>query len=606
MPRATKISLILQVLDCELFEDARTLLSSSAKVYERSADRLHISKVKRIISLVGMVEKAIQALNIGHYEEAEQIILESLRVRSALTSKRPISLRPPDCKLLQGGESGVKAFLWARVRKAGESDSLNAFKLMEREDYNAAKVATASASSRFEWCARHVDYASPEDAEGSSDVCVAALREVEELKAKMSEASGRVKTERTVQEGTTKMAQEDLKVAVNALRAAAGLFRSAGLGDRSTIAKAETKLTQGEAWMVTAEALHDSGDPEASIEHLRRARTLLLKAAEIADTTAPEPLIDLVHPTTSGNDNTTNVSTTTGLENLPEKSEFFQSRIAGHITIPGVLRAQDALDYYKALCLMIAAEKYYDTVIMEEWWTSAGTVYEGGSAVAIAAPVMTGAPVEFERTSAGIAETSTPPEQGSSNADGVVVAHQHPWSERHGSAFNIGTEGIVERVKGDTASGRLETEKIVPEGTTKKAQVDFQQAVNILRAATGLFRSARLGERSATAKVKMKRRKMFKCFQLCRAGDDICRRLANLLQEKQMDRAKEDLAQALDMYRQGEAFEKFADTQAVASCVERENALCCDFVSTVVTGDPATVSLPQYIYIICVRLRGTF
>lgn len=370
-------NIALQVIDHEKFEDARTLLSGAATVYERSADETRLSKVALITSLVGHVENAAVALGAGLYTDAERCISNALRERSVLEAEQPISLRAPDCALVQGGEDGAKAAVLLRVRTAGGKDRMNALALLENGEFEAAEAAAASASKRLGWWADH--------ASGDADDREVVVRTAQELTERVVAAAGRARAGEHIKEGRCLKALGDFAGAVRALNAAAKMFIAAGLADAATAARAEANQAEAEASMLVAEGLHSTGNFEAVAEHLQTAEKLLLEAIEIR----PHVKQTFDNSTAEPNDRTDQ-----GLDKGPQSHlddlRNLQFRVLGDIVMREVPPAFDAREYDRALQLMLEADGHYTEINAGRWTTSAvvaaGKEISPGATAAAASP----------------------------------------------------------------------------------------------------------------------------------------------------------------------------------------------------------------------------
>lgn len=410
----------VQVVDHGQFQDARTLLSSAALVYERSSDQERLSKVSRITSLVGLVEKTASALQECRYADAETLVEECLRERSTLASLQPLSLRPLDCNLLQttgssledgegtggagGGkrEGGAKRTVLSHALAAGNADRVTALALLEKGEFDAAKIAAASASSRITWWASH-------GGGTDGDCCVegredpddrnAVVRKTEELTAMVAAAAGEARAEEQTIEARGLKAIGDFAGAMIALKVAAKLFFGAGLAARAAAARAEADQTQAEALILLAEGLHGEGTFEDIAEKLQTAETLLRTAIDAGDGATPAKTAPLTESSTVGGAKNTDGGSD-GSERVSEPEEGpqeilvdlykFRSRVAGDIVLRGVGPALDGRDYDLALRLMLKANGHYAGAGAGRWAASAvgggGKHNSSNTGVALASP----------------------------------------------------------------------------------------------------------------------------------------------------------------------------------------------------------------------------
>lgn len=383
-----------QVVDHGQFEGARTLLSSASMVYERSGDQARLSKAARIHCLVGLVEKAAEALEEGRYSEAEGLIAKCLQKRSVLAVERPLSLHPPPCALFQGGEDGAKAAVLLRVRAAGDVDIATALTLLDEGNFEAAKTAAASASVRFKWWASHgAKEEKEEDPKRSDDGRQEVVRQAEELTARIATAAGKAQAEQLTREGRGLKAAGDSSGAVRALSAAAKLFRDVGLIAAAAATHAEASRTEAEALLLSCTSLHRDGKFDAVAEQLQKAEGLLLEATaqqpssvSATQERAQDPVDDaakVVINSVDANDN--NDSPEDGLaQALLDDLHNFRLRVAGDVVMRGVAPALEEREYDLALRLMLEADGQYAGIRAGRWVTSAvvaaGKMNAGGAA----------------------------------------------------------------------------------------------------------------------------------------------------------------------------------------------------------------------------------
>ncbi|CAB1108969.1 unnamed protein product [Ectocarpus sp. CCAP 1310/34] len=579
----TSLANLAQVVDHEQFEDARTLLSAAAQVYERSADKARLSKVGKISSLVNLIESSSRALVEGRYADAEGLVAESLVVRAALAVEQPLCLRPPDCALCQDGESGAKTAVLLRVRSAGDADRASALDLLERKDFEAAERAAFSARERLTWWAdNHEDGGDrggggDSEAEGERglerDQRQAVVRAAEELTTSIAAAVGQARAEGLMEKGRELKAMGDYVAAVKTLRSAAELFHDAGLAHEALVTRTEAARTQAEALLLTSVELHGEGNFEAIAEHLDRAEALLLDARnEVAGSTlvaaagttftsaamAQPSSVPLGLPSTSGDVDIVRAVTVgsgkkcggsdVGSHVLPGTEDdrdgawaqyhilddlvHLRSRVAGDIVMRGVAPALDAREYDEGLRLLQEAEAHYTTIKAGRWMTS------------VAAAVAVAAGKENSLSS----PSSTPKELVTKRA-----AH----------------DGDRLRAKAATA--------IQKEKNPVKAR-------ELLSRAEACMAWAGVDPFAAGAAAVSKD---INVFESRAGGDEICKGLIGLLREREFERAKGILEEALSKYRQGDAFKQIADTRATMFCVERESELCTDVISALSARDPA-------------------
>ncbi|CAN0044393.1 unnamed protein product, partial [Scytosiphon promiscuus] len=512
---------LAQVVDHEQFEDARTLLSAAALVYQRSTDQARLSKVNEISSL------------------------------------------------------GAKTAVLLRVRAAGEADRLSALELLEAGNFEAAERAAASACKRFEWWACHHPETSEGDGPGGGQRCTereqrqAVITSAKELMASVAAAASKARAERLKHEGRDLKSMGKFVAAVKTLRSAAELFHAAGLAPAAVETRAEASRTQAEALLLTSAELHSEGRLDAIEEHLQSAEHLLLEAAaeiEGSPAAATATTTASAGQSTSaaaaihvGDNNVTTIDGGTGEANDSTKSfgrscggeshapsdagdsgggqekgclilediVNLRSRVAGDIVMAGVGPALDARDYDKGLLHMLEAERHYATVKAGRWTTSVAAAF---------------------RKDTSLSPTSSPKELVTKRAaqDG-------------------------DRLRGEAASA------IQKEKNPVKAR-------GLLTGAEACMAWAGVDPFAAGAVAVSKD---IRIFESRAKGDEICKGLISRLQDKDFERAKGMLEEALTNYRQGDAFKQIADTQAVAFCVEREPELCSGVNAALTAGDPA-------------------
>lgn len=415
-----------QVVDHEQFEDARTLLSAAALVYERSTDQARLSKVSELSSLVGLVENASKAFEEGRYADAEALVAEGLGARAALAAKQPLCLRPPDCALFRGGgEDGAKTAVLLRVRAAGDADRASALDLLEAGEFEAAERAASSACKRFEWWAGHhssTDSGGGGDGEAAGGSCgererrQAVIRSAKDLMASVAAAASKARAERLKHEGRELKSMGKFVAAVKTLRSAAEFFHTAGLAHVAVETRAEASRTQAEALLLTSAALHGEGKLEAIAEHLQRAESLLLEAAVgIAGGPATATAMTPAGQSASGtaaisrgdggeikvdgaaiklDDSNRSSGGSPGGESRDEPVEGegrggagercciledivnLRSRVAGDVVMAGVAPALDARDYDEGLLLMLEADDHYTAVKTGRWTTSVAAAFK--------------------------------------------------------------------------------------------------------------------------------------------------------------------------------------------------------------------------------------
>ncbi|CAM9356030.1 unnamed protein product [Ectocarpus sp. 4 AP-2014] len=521
----TSLENLAQVVDHEQFEDARTLLSAAAQVYERSADNTRLSK---------------------------------------------------------GGENGAKTAVLLRVRSAGDADRASALDLLERKDFEAAERAAFSARERLTWWAdNHEDGGDSggggdSEAEGERrlerDQRQAIVRAAEELTTSVAAAVGQARAEGLMEKGRELKTMGDYVAAVKTLRSAAELFHDAGLAHEALVTRTEAARTHAEALLLTSVELHGEGNFEAVVEHLDRAEALLLDARkEVAGSTlvaaagttitstatAQLSLVGL--PSSSGDVDISRAVTVdsgkmcggsdVGSHVLPGTEDDrdgawaqyhilddlvnLRSRVAGDIVMRGVAPALDTREYEEGLRLLQEAEAHYTTIKAGRWMTS------------VAAAVAVAAGKENSLSS----PSSTPKELVTKRA-----AH----------------DGDRLRAKAATA--------IQKEKNPVKAR-------ELLSGAEACMTWAGVDPFAAGAAAVSKD---INVFESRAGGDEICKGLIGLLREKEFERAKGILEEALSKYRQqGDAFKQIADTRAIMFCVERESDFCADVISAISARDPA-------------------
>lgn len=529
-------------MDHEQFEDARTLLSAAAQVYERSADKARLSKVGKISSLVNLIERSSRALTEGRYADAEGLVAESLVVRAALAVERPLCLRPPDCALCQGGENGAKTAVLLRVRSAGDADRASALDLLERKDYEAAERAAFSARERLTWWADNSGGDGDSEAEGERrlehDQRQAVVQAAEQLTTTVAAAVGQARAEGLMEKGRELKKMGDYVAAVQTLRSAAELFHDAGLAHAALVTRTEAAGTQAEALLLTSVELHGEGNFEAIAQHLDSAEALLRDAREevagstlVAATgttitstaTAQSSLVPLGLPSSSGdvdigravidpNDSRKKCGGSgVGSHVLPGTEDDrdgawaqchilddlvnLRSRVAGDIVMRGVAPALDAREYDEGLRLLQEAEAHYTTIKAGRWMTSVA------AAVAVAAGKEN--------------SLSSPP---STSLELVTKRAAH--------------DGDRLRAKAATA--------IQKEKNPVKAR-------ELLSGAEACMAWAGVDPFAAGAAAVSKD---ISVFESRAGGDEICKGLVGLLRDREFERAKVMLEEALSKYRQ--------------------------------------------------------
>lgn len=511
------------MVDHDKFEDARTLLSAAALVYERSADQPRLSKVNKISSFVGLVESASGGLDEGRYADAEGLVAECLVARAKLAVEQPLCLRPPDCALFQDGGDGAKMAVLLRVRAAGDADRASALELLEAGEFEAAERAASSACKRFQWWAGHHPNAEDSSdgggkAEEGRDRRQAVVRAAEELTARVAAAAGKVRAEGLTREGRELKLMGDFVAAVQTLRTAAEIFHGAGLGHAAAETRAEAARTGAEALLLTSIELHGEGNFEAIAEKLESAETLLLEAnEEVAGSTVATPTTQPSSGVScSSSDNTTRSGSGGDIcSNTPRSPEApedggrgagarcliledlanFKSRVAGDTVMREVLPVLDARYYDQGLRLMLAAEGHYATIRAGRWMTTVA------AAVAAAAG----------KESAASSSTPSPKELLTKRAayDG-------------------------DRLRGDAATA-IQKEK------------DPVKARKLITQAEACMAWAGIDPFAAGAEAVSKD---IRVFESRAGGDEICKGLIALLRDKEFKRANGMLEQALCKYRQ--------------------------------------------------------
>lgn len=528
------------MVDHEQFEDARTLLSAAAFVYERSTDQARSSKVNEISSLVGLVENASKAFEEGRYADAEGLVAEGSVTRAALAIKQPLCLRPPDCALFRGGEDGAKTAVLLRVRAAGEADRASALELLEAGDFEAAERAAASACKRFEWWAdHHPDTGGDDGAAGHEQRCVereqrqAVIGSAKELMASVDATASKARAERLKSEGRELKSMGKFVAAVKTLRSAAELFHAAGLAPAAVETRAEASRTQAEALLLTSAELHSEGKFEAIAEHLQSAESLLLEAA--AETARSPAAATATTTAASGEQSKSEAApigrgdgdkividdaavkldgsnrnlgdTSADDTHAPSEQENggrgaearccilddivnLRSRVAGDIVMGGVPPALDSRDYDQGLLLMLEADRHYTAVKTGRWMTSVAAAF---------------------RKDSPLSSTSSPKE--------LVMkrAAQDGDRLRGEAAFAIQKEKNPIKAR-ELLSGA-------------EACMDWAGVDPFAAGAVAVSKDIRIFESRAK-------------------GDEICKELGGRLQDKDFERAKGMLEEALTSYRQ--------------------------------------------------------
>ncbi|CAN0350182.1 unnamed protein product, partial [Laminaria digitata] len=348
---------LAQVVDHGQFEGARTLLSSASLVYERSADQARLSKATRIHCLGG--------------EESG---------------------------------AGAKTAVLLRVRAAGDVDRVTALTLLDEGDFEAAKLAAASASVRFRWWASHGAEEEEEEKEEGQNDRQEVVRQAEELTTRIASAAGKAQAERLTREGRDLKVAGDSAGAVRALSAAAKLFRDVGSLASAAATHAEASRTEAEALLLTCTSLHREGKLDAVAEQLQKAEDLLLEAtpqqaqAGSMTTTATSvattkdqqrddnnPVDDDAakgvigsssggDTTSSNSDDVPQAAANGGLlsvQSILDDLHNFRHRVAGDVVMRGVAPALEERQYDLALRLMLEADDQYTRVNEGRWTTSA-------------------------------------------------------------------------------------------------------------------------------------------------------------------------------------------------------------------------------------------
>ncbi len=538
------------MVDHDKFDDARTLLSAAALVYERSADVARLSKVTKISSLVGLVEGASRALDEGRYTDAERLVAGCLADRAALAAEQPLCLRPPDCALLHGGGDGAKTAVLLRVRAAGDAERASALELLEAGEFAAAESAASSALKRFQWWARHhpdeptsasgggggdVDGGGGEAEEGR-ELRQGVVRAAEELTASVAAAAGRARAEGLTLEGRQLKSMGKFVAAVDTLRSAAALFHAAGLGRAAAETRAEAACTGAEALLLTSIGLHGERNFEAIEEHLQRAEALLVEAQEqtaettkaattavtpAAKPTSGDPAVDPNNgPATRGGASTC-VDVPRHASRSPVAAEDseegaaggascrlledlinFRSRVAGDMVIGTVAPVLGARDYDEGLRLMLEAEAHYAAIKAGRWSTTVAAAFAAAAAA-------TGGSKENALSSSAV--TLPPKELVTKRA-----AHDG------------------DRLRGEAATA-IQKEK------------DPVKARALLSGAEACMAWAGVDPFAAGAEAVSKD---IRVFESRAGGDEICKGLIGLLREKEFELAKEMLEDALGKYRQ--------------------------------------------------------
>lgn len=509
----------MQVVDHDKFEDARTLLSAAALVYERSADQPRLSKVNKISSLVGLVESASGALDEGRYADAERLVTECLAARSNLAVEQPLCLRPPDCALFQGGGDGAKMAVLLRVRAAGDADRASALDSLEAGEFEAAERAASSAYKRFQWWAgQHPNAQGSGDGSGKveddRDRRQAVVRAAEELTVRVAAAAGKARAEGLMLEGRELKSVGDFITAVLTLKKAAELFHGAGLGHAAAETRAEAARTGAEALMLTSIDLHREGKLEAIAEKVEKAETLLREAnEELAGSNIETQPSSGVRR--SSGDNISSHGTGGDFSNhtprsleapedgreagvrcrLLEDLLNFKYRVAGDTVMRGVAPMLDAREYDQGMRLMLEAEGHYAAISAGRWMTTVA------AAVAAAAG----------KESAVSSSTPSPKELVTKRAalDG-------------------------DRLRGEAAAA-IQKEK------------DPIKARTLINEAEACMAWAGVDPFAAGAEAVSKD---IRVFESRAGGDEICKGLFALLRDKEFERAKGILEEALCKYRQ--------------------------------------------------------
>lgn len=500
----------VQVVDHDKFEDARTLLSAAALVYERSADQPRLSKVKKISSLVGLVESASGALDEGRYADAESLVAECLVTRANLVVEQPLCLRPPDCVLFQGGGDGAKMTVLLRVRAAGNADRASALDSLEAGDFEAAERAASFACKRFQWWAEHHPNAQDSGNSGGEidedrDRRQAVVRAAEELTVSVAAAAGKARADGLTREGRKLKRMGDFVAAVQNLRSAAELFHGAGLGHAAAEARAEAARTGAEALMSKSVDLHGEGKLEAIAENLDKAEALLLEASEEATGGTIEGVGSGDNPVRigSGDDVSSNTprSPKAPEDGAAERCRLLEdllnlrSRVAGDIVMRGVAPMLDAREYDEGLRLMLEAEGRYAAISAGRWMTT------------IAAAVAAAAGKESAVSSSAISPKELVTKRAALDGD---------------------------RLRGEAAAA-IQKEK----DPIKARELITRAEVCMAWAGVDPFAA---GADAVSKDIRV--------FESRARGDEICKGLFALLRDKEFELAKGMLEEALCKYRQ--------------------------------------------------------
>ena len=535
--RAISVNTLEKVVDHDKFEDARTLLSAAALVYERSADQARLSKVNKISSLVSLVESASRALDEGRYADAEGLVADCLTDRAALAEEQPLCLRPPDCALFQGGGDGARTAVLLRVRAAGDTERASALELLEAGEFAAAERAASSALKRFQWWASHHPNEPTNNTGGGAgggggevvedrERRHGVVRAAEELTANVAAAAGRARAEGLTREGRQLKMIGQFVAAVETLRSAAALFHGAGLGRAAAEARAEAARTGAESLLLTSIELHEKRNYEAIAEHLQRAEVLLLEAqketaetpkvaAPVATTTAKpssgDSAVDHKDGVTGGAVGSADVTghmngslgASEGTEGRPPATSCgiledlvnFRSRVAGDMVIVRVAPVLGAREYDEGLRLLLEAEAHYAAIKAGRWVTSVAAAFASAAG----------------KENAFLLSATSPKELVTKRA-----AHDG------------------DRLRGEAASA-IQKEK------------DPVKARELLSGAEACMAWAGVDPYAAGAEAVAKD---IRVFENRAGGDEICKGLFALLRVKEFELAKEMLEEALGKYRQ--------------------------------------------------------
>ena len=511
----------MQVVDHDKFEDARTLLSTAASVYERSADRPRLSKVNKISSLVGLVESASGALDEGRYADAEGLVAECLVARASLAVEQPLCLRPPDCALFQGGGDGAKMAVLLRVRAAGDADRASALDSLEAEDFEAAERAASSAYKRFQWWAEH--HLNPQGSRGGGgkveedrDRRQAVVRAAKELTVRVAAAAGKARAEGLTREGRELKSVGDFTAAMLTLRKAAELFHGAGLGHAAAETRAEAARTGAEALVLASIDLHREGNFEAIEENLRKAEALLHEANEEVVGSAIETQPSTGVCCSSGDNNMSSDGDGDDSNRTPRSPEApedrgeagarcrtledllrFKHRVAGDSVMRGVTPVLDAKEYDEGLRLMLEAEGHYAAIRTGRWMTT---------------------------VAAAVAATA--------GKESAVSSSSSAPSPKELVTKRAALDG--DRLRGEAAAA-IQKEK------------DPVKARKLINQAEACMAWAGVDPFAAGAEAVSKD---IRVFESRARGDEICKGLFSLLREKEFERAKGMLEEALCKYRQ--------------------------------------------------------